>query len=169
MWDGSVLCWKRRCTAVSLVDVVSLGSRRVYDLKCSIKLLCSASLSWFAVCERSKDESWLSQFFYLNLSGINVLVHLKHQNCRRLVCHGSDAVTRKVESHTYVTYTLKSATLGVHPWFKLAVPQFYRNMVLSRHNTMTICYWWFVNCQFHQKWRARAKNGRTYLSGLLQL
>lgn len=53
-------------------------------------------MSWFDVCKRSMDESWPSQFlpqFVWNECS-------SAQNWRPRVCHGCDAVTRKVESYT---------------------------------------------------------------------
>lgn len=158
MWDGSVLCWNLRCTTVSLVDVVPSGSRRVYCLKCSIYRRHYVQPLWAGLLY-VKGHGRLN-VYNLNVSRMNVLAHFKQQNCRPLVCHGSNAVTRKAESHTYVTFIRKSATPGVCHWFKLAIPKFYKkySAVSTLDNPMTICDWRFVSvnsdpgspCQFHQ-------------------
>ncbi len=138
MWDGSVLCWNLRCTTVSLVDVVPSGSRRVYCLKCSIYRRHYVQPLWAGLLYVKGHG------LYLNVSGMNVLAHLKQQNCQPLICHGSNAVTRKVESHTYVTFITKSATPGVRHWFKLAIPKFDKKY--SALSTQSHDHLWLAVC-----------------------
>ncbi len=138
MWDGSVLCWNLRCTTVSLVDVVPSGSRRVYCLKCSIYRRHYVQPLWAGLLYVKGHG------LYLNVSGMNVLAHLKQQNCQPLMCHGSNAVTRKVESHKYVTFIRKSATPGVRHWFKLAIPKFDKKY--SALSTQSHDHLWLAVC-----------------------
>ncbi len=171
MWDGSVLCWNLRCTTVSLVDVVPSGSRRVYCLKCSIYRRHYVQPLWAGLLYVKGHG------LYLNVSGMNALAHLKQQNCQPLICHGSNAVTRKVESHKYVTFIRKSATPGVHHWFKLAIPKF-DNKIQCSLDTIPwpsviggLCRWTLTPAlpASFIKWRAGAGNDRTYRSRPLQL